>query len=121
MQWTDYVGEKFRSETGKIFIADSYDRFHGFWMSEVNNPNNRINVLPYELGRILHMVIDCDPPHDRSIKHHRDGWNLLERALFNFEIDIPIPEQIRTFREHGFSMFDIYLTIRAAQCIIKYR
>lgn len=64
--WTEEVGKTFRAHDGHLYVADSYDPRHGFWMTRVdcpdclrsseNHPEWRRSVSERAIGRTFHTV-----------------------------------------------------------------
>lgn len=121
MDWNQFVGERFRSLDGKLFHVQSFEPSdNSFCLNDVSKPSLRTRIPVDMLTTHYSMVVDCEPPQMiKSIKNHRDGNQLIDMALLNLSMEIPVHEQTKMYRKRGFSYWDIYLTIKAAQQIMK--
>lgn len=60
----EIVGRIFRHE-GKVYFCDSYDARHGYWITEMANPDNRRNVSERAIGRgsyTIREIVDYHKP-----------------------------------------------------------
>ena len=48
------VGRYFKAWDGKTYYCDSYNPRIGYWMTEVDNKENRKNVSERAIGRTFH-------------------------------------------------------------------
>lgn len=53
-----------------IYLCDSYDQNHGFWLTQVDDPSNRRNVSERAIGRTFHEAYDRGDHWDVS------KWNI---------------------------------------------
>lgn len=119
MNWQNYVGELFEGPDYKIYEAESYDGT-SFRISELACPTNRITLSPGQLVEQYQYIPDSgSKPRPTTIKNSNQGYNLLDRAVLNLHLNMPIPELVGLFRAEGYDMYDIFLTIRGAELIVR--
>ena len=57
----EVVGRIFR-HLGKVYLCDSYDARHGYWLTEMANPDNRRNVSERAIGSTIREIVDYKKP-----------------------------------------------------------
>lgn len=119
MDWNKYVGEKFQGPNHLVYKIQSYDPKIGFTLTLISNPN-KLFTIKEDCLRDYSLIINTNPIRlIKSIKDHEVGCELISRAILALEIDTPIPELVEMYRGYGYSHWDIYLTIRAAQVYLR--
>lgn len=120
MDWKEYVGEYFQGPDSMLYQAEAYDPKHGFRLSELNNAHRKVQVSTSEIGKNYQYVFGPQTMSMiKSIKNTKDGHSLIDRACLNLRLGMPINEMIIVFRQEGYSCYDIYLTIKGAEILLK--
>ncbi len=52
------VGKKWKGHNGYIYYCDSYDSNIGYWMTNINNPEDRRNVSERAIDRTFHRIYE---------------------------------------------------------------
>ena len=48
------IGKRFKAWDGHVYLCDSHEDNHGYWMTRVDDPTVRKNVSERAIGRTFH-------------------------------------------------------------------
>ena len=120
MDWKEYVGELFLGPDNRLYEVEAYHPERGFRLLEVATTIRRVEVSTDELVARYQYVFGTEaPPMSRTVKNVLDGYGLLDRAVLNLSLGMPVVEMIEVFKRDGFGDYDIYLTIKGAELLCR--
>lgn len=50
----DVIGQVFRSHDNRLYLCDSWESNHGYWLTDQHDPKHRINVSECAIGSTYH-------------------------------------------------------------------